>query len=48
MLIFLVSMSAIAVMLFVEWQYTVMSRRLRVKTERRPQQLSAPHTHRRR
>ena len=47
MLIFLVTLSVIAVMLFVEWQYTVMSRRLRVETERRPQQLSTPRKHRR-
>ncbi len=47
MLIFLVTLSAIAVVLFVEWQYTVMSRRLRVEAERRPQRISAPRTPRR-
>ncbi len=47
MLIFLVTMSAIAVMLFVEWQYSVMSRRVRVMTEGRPRQRSAPRTRRR-
>jgi hypothetical protein len=44
MLIFLVTMSAIAVMLFVEWQHSIMSRRVRVMTENRPRRLSTPST----
>jgi hypothetical protein len=35
MLIFLVSVSAIAVMVFIEWQYSVMSRRVRVEADSR-------------
>lgn len=46
MLIFLVTMAAIAVMLFVEWQHSIMSRRVRVMTESRPQQLPAARTRR--
>ena len=37
MLIFLVAVSIIAVMVFVEWQYSVMSRRLGVRKETRPE-----------
>lgn len=37
MLIFLVAVSTIAVMVFVEWQYSVMSRRLRVRKDSRPE-----------
>jgi formate hydrogenlyase subunit 4 len=35
MLIFLVAISVIAVMVFIEWQYSVMSRRVRAKADRR-------------
>ncbi len=35
MLIFLVAVSAIAVMAFIEWQYSVMRRRVRVRKDHR-------------
>jgi hypothetical protein len=35
MLIFSVAVSVIAVMVFIEWQYSVMSERLRVRKEAR-------------
>ena len=37
MFMFLIALSVIAVMVFVEWQYSVMRRRLRVRSETRRQ-----------
>ena len=47
MLIFLVAVSAIAVMVFIAWQYSVMSRRVRVKTESRTVTRATSRTRRR-
>ena len=40
MLMFGFFMSVLAVMLFVEWQYSVMRRRIRVSSENRPRSRS--------
>jgi hypothetical protein len=47
MLMLLVTLSAIAVMVFVEWQYSVMSRRVKVRTEARPEPRLASRARRR-
>jgi hypothetical protein len=47
MLIFLVAVSAIAVMVFVEWQYSVMRRRVRVRREARSVSRSTSNIRRR-
>ena len=47
MLIFLVALSAIAVMVFIERQYSVMNRRVRVRTESREDSRARSRTGRR-
>jgi hypothetical protein len=46
MLIFLVALSTMAGLVFVEWQSSVMSRRLRVRRETRPESRSVPRRRR--
>lgn len=46
MLIFLVALSAVAVMVFVEWQYSVMGRRVRAKSNERRQKQTASRARR--
>jgi hypothetical protein len=46
MLIFLVAVSAIAVMAFIEWQYSVMRQRVKVRRESREDSRSAPRERR--
>ncbi len=46
MLIFIVAVSIIAVMVFVEWQYSVMRQRLRVRKEARAESRSTRRTRR--
>ncbi len=47
MLIFVVTTSAIAVMLFVKWRYSVMSRGVQARAQRRPEPDSASRARRR-
>lgn len=47
MLIFVVTTSAIAVMLFVEWQYSIISRRVQARAQRRPESDAASRARRR-